>query len=188
MILIAILTTLLSLQAKASFMMSYGLNYSSQEDSTSASGHSFGRTFNKIFLGGSINSNKNLFFGWNVNSWSSELKPKTGNKTEHSILEMGPKLVWFSSDEYKWYLSLEWNPYTKGDRATGGTKREVLSGNSYGFGFGYRYRISQMFGIGAGIHYHTFSPGEEKVGVLIEKPTVNVTNLMPMLELTFITR
>lgn len=173
---------LLPLSAQARLIINYDLNYSSEEsDSKTAKGEK-SRVFHKVFVGGSLNDRKTFFFGWNINSWTSE--GKTGNsETEYSMLEMGPKLLWFVNDNYNLYVSAEWNPYARGDRKVG-TQSEDISGSSYGAGIGYRFRLSRFIGLGAGIHYQTTKIDEAKVGSNERNVSDSVSHVMPMLQLS----
>lgn len=181
------LLTCLPLSAHASFLLQYGLNYSSQKDSSTAGDFEESRTFHKAYLAGSVNGRKTLFLGWNINSWSSEGKQGSGTEDSYSMLEMGPRLQWFTNENYNLYFTAEWNPYAKGDRQKVGTTRDI-SGSSIGVGLGYRFRLSRMVGFGAAIHYHSLSISEEKINSNENDVSDKVTNLMPMLELTILTR
>lgn len=173
--------------AQAAFLLQYGLNYSSQsDDSDGEEEYENSRTFHKALFGASVNDRKTLFLGWNINKWSSSNKQGTSTENTYSILEMGPRIQWFMNENYNWYLSAEWNPYAKGDREKD-VKKEI-SGSSIGVGLGYRFKLSKLIGFGAAIHYHSFSIKEEKTGSTENDVSNNLTNLMPMLELTFLTR
>jgi outer membrane protein assembly factor BamA len=178
---------ILPLTAKASFLFQYGLNYSSEKDDSSSGEFEESRTFHKAFLAASVDSKKTLFFGWNINSWNSKLSQGSAAESTYSMLEMGPRLQWFLNENYNWYLSAEWNPYAKGDRDKSAVNREI-SGSSLGFGLGYRFRISRYMGFGAGIHYHSLSVKEEKINSTENTVSDGVTNLMPMLELSILTK
>ncbi len=172
--------------SQAKMMLQYGLNYSSEKDDSTNDNYEKNRTFHKVFLGGSINSKNTLFFGWNLNSWNSSLT-KVNDEETYKMLEMGPRLTYFFNEEMRAYFTLEWNPYAKGDREKTATSTEV-SGSSTSFGLGYRFKLSRMIGLGAAIHYHTLSLKDEKVGSTETSISAKVTNLMPMLELTILTR
>jgi hypothetical protein len=182
-----ILLGLLSFQAQASFIFHYGLNYDSQKDSSSDGDFSQSRTFNKIFLGASVNGERTLFFGWNINSWGSTLEQGSANEDTYDILEMGPRLQWFLNDNYNWYVSAEWNPYAKGTREKAGTERDI-TGSGLGFGFGYRFRISRLIGFGASLQYHSLSMSKETQSSTESSVSDSVTNFMPMLEFSLLTR
>lgn len=172
----------LTSSAHARLLINYDLNYSSEEtDSNNVKGEK-SRIFHKIYIGGSLNDRKTFFFGWNINSWSSEGK-NGSTETEYSMLEMGPKLLWFLNDNYNWYITGEWNPYARGDRKIG-TTNEDISGSSYGAGIGYRFRLSRFMGLGAGIHYQTTKIDEAKVGSNERNVSDSVGHIMPMLELS----
>lgn len=184
---ILMLLLVLPLNAQARFLLQYGLNYSSQEDSSDAGDFEESRTFHKAFLGASVNGRKTLFFGWNINSWNSTLSQGSGNEDTYSMLEMGPRLQWYTNDNYNLFFSAEWNPYARGEREKLGTSRDI-SGSSIGIGMGYRFRLSKSLGFGASIHYHSLSIDEEKIESTENNVSDKVTNLMPMLELTILTR
>ncbi len=179
--------TLLSLPAKAGFLFSYGLNYSSEKDATSGGDYEKTRTFHDLFLGASVNQRKTLYFGWNINSWSSSIQQGDAAENTYSLLEMGPKVTWFLNEERHWYLTFEWNPYAKGEREKASQSRDI-AGMSYGAGLGYRFRLSRLVGLGAGIHYHSLSVDEEKIGSTENDVSDKVSHLMPMIELSFITK
>lgn len=176
----------LPLTANASFLIQYGLNYSSQTDDSSSGDYEESRTFHKAFIGASVNGRKTLFFGWNINSWNSTNKRGSTEDT-YSLLEMGPKLQWFWNDDYNLYFSGEWNPYARGEREKANVNLDI-SGSSFGFGVGYRFRLSRFVGFGASIQYHMLNLSEEKIGSNENDISDKVTNLMPMLELTILTR
>jgi hypothetical protein len=184
---IIFLFLLTSLPAQASFLFDYGLNYSSEKDDTSGGDYEKSRTFHKLFLGASVNQAKTLYFGWNINSWSSSIKQGTAAENTYSLLEMGPRVSWFLNENRNWYLTFEWNPYAKGKREKASQSRDI-SGMSYGAGLGYRFRLSKQVGLGAGIHYHSVSISEEKIGSTESDVSDKVNLLMPMIELSFITK
>lgn len=184
--LFALLLTL-PFSAHASFLLQYGLNYSSQKDNSSSGKFEEGRTFHKAFIAASVNGRKTLFFGWNINSWSSTIQQGSAQEDTYSMLEMGPRLQWFVNDNYNLYFSAEWNPYAKGERDKAGANHDI-NGSSYGVGMGYRFRLSRLVGFGAAIHYHNLSVAEEKTGSSVDDVSDSVNNLMPMLELTILTK
>lgn len=184
---LALLLLLVSFSANARFLVQYGLNYSSQsDDSDGEEKHENSRTFHKVLLGASVNPSKTLFFGWNINKWSSTNSQGSSAENSYSILEMGPRFQWFLNDNYNWYLSGEWNPYAKGDREKD-VKKEI-SGWSMGAGLGYRFRLSKAVGFGAAIHYHSYNIKESKTGSTENNVSNKVSNVMPMLELSILTR
>lgn len=177
----------LPLSAHASFLIQYGLNYSSQEDNSSSGKFEESRTFHKALIAASVNGRKTLFFGWNINSWSSTIKQGNAEEDTYSVLEMGPRLQWFVNDNYNLYFSAEWNPYAKGSRDKGGENYDI-TGSSYGLGLGYRFRLSRLIGFGASLQYHNLNVSEEKSNSNVEDVSDSVNNLMPMLELTILTK
>lgn len=170
----------------ANFMFQYGLNYSSQKDATSGNDYEANRTFHKAFLGASVNGRKTLFLGWNTHSWTSSVT-KSSVEDTYSMTEMGPRLLYFFSDDYNTYISADWNPYAVGTRNKSSSSRDIR-GSSMDFALGYRFKVTRYLGLGAGIHYHILTLSEEKIGTTETSSSDKITNLMPMLEFTLITR
>lgn len=168
--------------AHARLMINYDLNYSNQTADTNSVKSSNSRTYHKVLVAGSLNDRKTFFFGWNINSWSSETKSGASKET-YGLLEMGPKFLWFLNDNYNLYVNAEWNPYVRGDRKPGATTEEV-SGSSYGIGLGYRFRLSKMIGLGASVQYQSTTIDESKIGSNENTISDTVSHLMPMLSLS----
>jgi hypothetical protein len=175
------------LTASANFIMQYGLNYSSQTDGSSAGEFDESRIFHKGFIGASINGERTLFFGWNINSWTSNLSQGSSEADTYDLLEMGPRLQWFVNENHNLYFTAEWNPYATGERDKSGTSKDI-TGSSIGFGFGYRFKINRVLGLGASLNYHSLSITDEKIGTTEDTVSDTVTNMMPMLEFTILTR
>ncbi len=173
---------LLPFSAQARLIINYDLNYSSEDSDSNGVKGEKSRIYHKMFIGGSLNDRKTFFFGWNINSWSSEGKTGT-TENQYSMLEMGPKLLWFLNENYNVYVAAEWNPYARGDRKLGAVNEDI-SGQSYGASLGYRFRISRFIGLGAGIHYQSTSIDEAKVGSNEKNVSDNVSHIMPMLQLS----
>jgi hypothetical protein len=169
-----------------SFIFNYNLNYSSESESSDAE-YSTSKTFHKILLGGAINRNKTLYLGWNINYWNSNISYNGGDDDNYSLQEMGPRLVWFLNENYNWYLGVEWNPYAVGTRKKVGVESDI-SGSSTVLSLGYRFKLSNTMGVGAGLHYHTLSLKEEKINDAASTSSDSISNIMPMLEFSFITK
>lgn len=183
---LVVLLLLIPMSSHANFIFGYGLNYSSLAE-TSDTEYESSRTFHDIFLGASVNSRKTVFFGWNINSWSTSLSFDGGDEETYSVTEMGPRILWYFNDTYNWYMTGEWNPYATGTRNKNGEEGEI-TGSSTSFGLGYRFKLSRLVGLGAGLHYQSFAMKAEVIDDAKEDVTDKVTNFMPMLELTIITR
>ena len=186
-VLVVLMALVVTPLARAGFLFHYGINYSSDSDSSEDGKFENKKLFHKLYLGASVNQLRTLYFGWNINSWNSSTKKGDDPEDTYSILEMGPKMVWYLNENYNWYFGVEWSPYARGDRKKSGTDREI-SGSSYGVGLGYRFKISKAFGFGASVNYHSFGISEEKIETNEEEISEKVSQIMPMLELSIITR
>lgn len=186
-LLFILLTISLPLSVHAKFAFSYALNYDSDSDSTEEEESEYKRTYHKIFLGATINGKRTVFLGQNINSWSRSIQQGDNEAAEYSFLELGPKLVWYTSQNYNWYLSLEWNPYVKGTRNLAGTERD-MDGSSIGAAIGYRFKLSKRVGFGAAVNYTSLTFEDETIENSTDSVSDKISFVMPMLELTFMTK
>jgi hypothetical protein len=176
-----------TLHAKASLLLQGGLSYTSYSDASENGDGDMTRLYNKLFLGASLNKKKTLFFGWNINSWSSSLKQGTSEEDSYGVLEMGPRLQLFLNDNYSFYFSAEWNPYVKGDREKNGSNGDI-EGSSYGIGAGYRFKITKALGLGVAFQYQTLNISKETINSSESTRSDSVSNIVPMLELSFMSK
>jgi hypothetical protein len=100
---------------------------------------------------------------------------------------MGPRLQLFFNDKYNFYVYAEWNPYIKGDREKNGLNGDI-EGSSYGIGAGYRFRISKAFGIGVAFQYQNLSVTKETINSSESTTSDSISNIVPMLELSFMSK
>jgi len=100
---------------------------------------------------------------------------------------MGPRLYWYLNDTQNFYITAGWNPYARGKRQKASVSKDV-QGSSFDVGLGYRFKLSRLWGLGAGIHYHSLSLNEEKLAQTETSISDTVGHMMPMLELTIITK
>ena len=176
-----------TINARASLLLQGGLSYSSYSDTSENGEGDMTRLYNKLFLGASLNKKKTLYFGWNINSWSSSLKQGTNEEDSYGVLEMGPRLQLFLNDNYSFYLSAEWNPYIKGDRDKNGSNGDI-EGSSYGIGAGYRFRLTKALGLGIAFHYQNLSVTKETINSTESTTSDSISNIVPMLELSFMSK
>jgi hypothetical protein len=174
----------LPITSQAAFLVSSNINYQSANDDSAQQKSETSLNYIKLQLAASINKKDTFFLGWNINSWSKAIKYGTTSEDEYSILEMGPKFTWFTSDEYRFYFAFEYNPYSKGTRKITSTER-TTDGSSMGFGVGYRLRITKAFSMGASLYQMTTTVDTDTVTTTITDRGDKITFMLPMLELSF---
>jgi hypothetical protein len=174
----------LPLSSQAAFLVSSNINYQSSKDESVEQTSENSLNYIKFQLAASINKSNTLFIGWNINSWSKTVKYGTGAEDEYSLLEMGPKFTWFTSDEYRFYFAFEYNPYSKGTRNIAGSERNT-DGSSTGYGIGYRLRITKSFALGASLYQMTTTVDTDTVTTTTTERGDKLTFMLPMLELSF---
>ena len=177
---------LTSFSSYAKFYAQLNLSYLNFSDNSSSEGK-MTRSFQKLFLGASINSGNNLIFGWNINSWSSSIKQSSNDEETYNLTEMGPRLQYFTNDNLNFYTFLEWNPYAKGSRKNNGDNGDI-SGSSLGLGVGYRFRFSKKLGGGISLMYHNLSISNETVGSNESSRSDNISSIVPMFQISYVTK
>jgi hypothetical protein len=173
--------------AKAGLLLQGGLSYTSYSDASENGDSDLTRLYNKLFLGASLNDKRTLYFGWNINSWSSSLQQGTSEEDSYGVLEMGPRLQLFFNENFNFYLSAEWNPYIKGERDKNGSSGDI-EGSSYGIGAGYRFRLTKALGLGIAFHYQNLSVTKETINSSESTTSDSISNILPMLELSFMSK
>ena len=184
---LVLITFFSAINAQASVLLQGGLSYATYSDSSENGDGETSRMYNKLLLGASLNKKKTFFFGWNINSWSSSLKQGTSTEDTYGVLEMGPRIQMFLNDNYSFYVSAEWNPYIKGDREKNGSSGDI-EGSSYGIGAGYRFKLSKSLGLGIAFHYQNLNVTKETVSSTETTVSDSVSNIVPMLELSFMSK
>lgn len=177
---------LISPHSHARFYSQINFSYLNYSDNSTSSGK-MTRSFQKLFLGASINSDKNLIFGWNINSWSSAIKQASNDEETYSLTEMGPRLQYFFNDSLSFYTFLEWNPYARGSRKNNGENGDI-TGSSLGLGIGYRFRFTKKLGGGISLMYHNLSISNETIGSSESSRSDSISTFMPMLQISYVTK
>lgn len=180
-ILISTFLLTLTTGVQASFMFNTMTGYSTSSDSKTTTDIS--DLSNHFFLGASIGSKDRLFVGQNITIFNHQIKTTTTDKV--NTLELGPRLVYFFTDENVFYGTLGWNPYAKGNRTVAGATEEI-SGYGLLAGLGAELKINRNFHIGASLNYHTLSVSKAINSANVAS-TVSDTysSVMPMINLSF---
>lgn len=167
--------------AHAAFIINSMTGYSSSSDSNTTTDIS--DVSNHFFLGASLGSKQKLYIGQNVTIFTHEVKATTTNKV--NTLELGPRLIYFFSEENVFYGTLGWNPYAKGKR-TVGTTTEDISGYGLLAGIGAELKINRMFYIGGSLNYKSLNISKTISATNVAtEVSDSYTSLMPMINLSF---
>ncbi|MFN8371021.1 MAG: hypothetical protein U0T83_10415 [Bacteriovoracaceae bacterium] len=170
-------------KASAGLYIQHAFNYTS--DSDNADKFSYGSMKNMFFIGGTLGTKNNFVIGQNVYYWNrnyAHTTNTTGNTL--SMLELGPRLIFFFQEEKNFYLSLNYNFYAKGSRTLSGVNQTV-DGTSIFFNAGYDFKISRSVFIGVALNYHSLSLTKAEVGSTSTTISNSYVNIYPTLEISF---
>lgn len=175
-----ILFFIFSFQVHARFEVQTSSGYDSYTDGKSK--NTFSNMTNHLFIGASLDTKQKLLIGNNVSQMSIGLK-STNNDT-YSVLEVGPKILYYLDEEYLFYTAIAWNPYVKGDRKVAGAASEKISGWGYLATFGASMKVNRNFAMGFSINYHAMSITESVVDTTATKVSNSYNTIMPMVNFT----
>jgi hypothetical protein len=171
--------------ASAAYDFAYYFNYEKDEETQGETTNEYSRFYHKFFFGASLNRKDTLFLGQNINYWTRNLAQGSNNGTEYSMLELGPRLIYYFSESHNAFVSAEWNPYVSGDR-TVATVESELRGSSVGFAIGYRWKIRGALGLGISVHYSKVSFNKSSRSGTETDISDSINFVMPMLEISLL--
>ena len=167
--------------AQAAFLIQGTSSFTSSTDSKTST--SLSDISNHFFVGASIGSNQQTFIGQNITSFSGQVKKTNTDKI--NTLELGPKVIYFFSEDHVFYTSLGWNPYAKGKRSVSGVNSEI-SGWAYLASIGAELKINRNFHIGASFNYHSLKLTKSISDNNVASTTNDTsTSIMPMINFSF---
>ncbi len=166
--------------AQARFEIQTSSGYDTYSDGKSK--NTFSNMTNHLFIGASLDLKQKLLIGNNVSQVSVGLK--SSNNDTFSVLEVGPKILYYFDEDYLFYTAIAWNPYVKGDRKVAGAASETISGWGYLATFGASMKINRNFAMGFSINYHAISINESVVDTTASEVSESYSTIMPMINFT----
>lgn len=183
---IFLLFIFIAAQAHGSFYMDYKLNYQTETDGGDAGAFTYNRMMNALFLAASLDRDRQFFIGQNFLFWNKTYQQGEDSSDEFTLnlLELGPRLHYYFTQERTWYVSVTYNFYAKGTSAVASEEADV-SGTSLMGSLGYHYELTRSIGIGGSLNYHSATLTERKVDSTANEVSETFTSIVPMLEIAF---
>lgn len=162
----------------------YNLNYQTESDGGDAPAFTYNKTMHNLFLGASLDVKKQFYLGQNILSWTRTAQQgnDSATQTTMSLLELGPRLLYYFNDLRRWYLSLVYNFSVKGT-STINEEEGKIEGTSYIAALGYHYKVTKQIGIGGSLNYHVLTITARKIDSTDLEPSESYTAIIPMLEI-----
>lgn len=176
---------LLSLNAHAAFMFQHSFLYYS--DSDDAQNVESTRMNNYSFISASLDNMNKFYIGQSIHAWSKTGKESNGTEIDMSMLELGPRLLYFFNNERNVHVSFSYNMYAKGTRKVAGVSQDI-EGTSMMGSLGYQLKITKTFYMGASINYYSLTLSEKTVDNTTSKVSDKYTAILPMLEFSLRTK
>ncbi|MCO4752883.1 MAG: hypothetical protein KC478_00305 [Bacteriovoracaceae bacterium] len=170
----------------AAFYMDYKLNYQTETDGGDAGAFSYTRMMNSVFFAASMDRDKRFYIGQSAIFWNKTQQQGEDSDDEFTmnLLELGPRIHYYFTQNRTWYTSLVYNFYVNGTSQTAGVEGDV-SGTSYLASLGYHYKFTRTIGIGASLNYHSVTLDERKVDSTSNDVSETFSAIVPMLEIAF---
>lgn len=172
-----------SVMAGLVFQLSGG--YASSEDDAESG------TYNALkfqfFSGATFLRSQKLAIGWNVMQNNRELKvgESTTSAADLSILEMGPRLLFFLNETRSFVLSMNWNPFVDGDRTTTNGVGQDVDGSSMHFALSFQAKVSRKLFVGGGLNYHVVTITESVEGSTVTEVSQDYTDIYPSIDISW---
>ena len=134
--------------AESDIWLQHGLQFHQSTDVDNQS-----VVFNNTFVG--ITIAHYFVFGQNI-IYSTKVNAKESNdynKGDYALLELGPRLMVFFNEDRNLSLSVNYNPYCKGDRKKTGSTQEV-DGSSININLSLQLSFWENVYLGASFNYH----------------------------------
>ena len=166
-------------------MAGYSFNMHTETDGGDAEAFSLAKTNHHIFIGLSVDRKEKFYIGQNINSWTkTQTKGEGDDEKTITLLELGPKFLYYFTKERVFYISAVWNFYAKGTSEESGGSSDV-DGTSTLISLGYHYRLGDTFMLGASLNSHSVSITSKITDSEQEEVTDTYQSTFPMLELLF---
>lgn len=168
------------MQTMAKLTTQLGLNYTSDTDTQKS--FEYARINGALFIGASVGKKDKFYIGQNISIYTRSDNQEGLENSEISVTEIGPKFLYYFSENKNLYFSGTWNPYAKGERKS--TETNKISGWSYNIALGYQLKINRFFYLGANLNYHNLNITTQTDSNNQEtEVSHSFTSIIPMLEL-----
>jgi hypothetical protein len=148
-------------------------------------GESFSSNFHNALIGAHITPQ--LIIGQAIyqSTRKNTYESTTYKRGDFSFLEIGPELLYFLNPQKNFYISFNYNPYTKGTRSITGAAEESVDGTSYVFTIGAQYELSSYFYFGISVHYHNISLSKSSISGTESNITNTYSYFYPLFAMSF---
>ncbi|MBF0360412.1 MAG: hypothetical protein HQK49_05335 [Oligoflexia bacterium] len=167
--------------AYAGFYYQHSLNVYNTQDN--AENLKFNTMDNFMFLGATLGSTNKFILGWSIVVWNRTYKDPIGNDSKISMMELGPRVMYYFNMERNFGVSAAYHVYAKGSRTMATTNvQENVSGTSYFIAISYQLRLTATIFGGASLVYQSLSISEATIGETQSKVNHSYSTYYPMLE------
>lgn len=163
------------------FYFQHSFNY--ETESEDAESLEYGTMRNYALLGATFGKKGNWIIGQSIYSWSRSLKntAMTGESSV-SMLELGPRVLFYVNDGKNFYISGTYNFYAKGSRKINGGTSSDIEGTSYLLSTGLQLKVSKRFYIGFSYNYHVLNITETSSNSVASTVSQSYTYAFPAIE------
>lgn len=172
--------------AFGSFFVQHSVSYFTDGDNVET--FSYNNMKNYFFIGASLDKSQRLFLGQSVMYWSRSYKSDSQtNESTISLMELGPRLIFYIDKVRCWSVSFSYNPYTRGTRTIDGENHDI-SGMSFIGTLSYQISVTKNISLGASINYHSVSISEQSISNTETDVSNSYTGIIPMFDLSIRTK
>jgi hypothetical protein len=178
----ALLLVVVTHSAHAGFYFQHSFNYQTDTDSDSSENSKYAAMRNSFVLGAKFGSDGKWVIGQSIIMSSKSIGATSLSSDEEiSLLELGPRVIFFFNDSRNFYISGVYNFYAKGDRKRSGASEDV-DGTSYLGSIGVQMKGTKKFYFGVSLNYHAVSISESSVNNTQSDVSHSYTSIYPAIE------
>lgn len=166
--------------AQAGFWLQPSINYHTDTDDNT--NFEYAAAHYSFVLGATFGKKANWVVGQSVVSWSrSEGNTTTDPANEMSMLELGPRIMYFFGKDRNFYVSGTYNFYAKGTRNVAGAEADI-DGSSIMASFGLQMKGNKRFYLGFSLNYHATSISKSTVDNTSEDVSNSYSRIYPAID------
>lgn len=169
--------------AQAGFWLQPSIHYSTDSDDVTE--FEYASNHYSFILGATFGKKGNWVVGQSVVSWTrSETNVDAAAENDISMLELGPRIMYWFGSSRNFYVSGTYNFYAKGTRNIDGSEYDI-SGTSIIGSMGVHLKASRRAYIGFSLNYHSLSISESTVDTTKEDVSNAYSMIYPAIEISF---
>jgi hypothetical protein len=174
--------------AHAALYAQHSFTYQSNGTDGQDSDFNYSTMRNHFFLGAVFGKKENFIIGNNIGFFSRNAKSTGGlanQEQDLSVLEIGPRLLVYTSEEKNFYLGFAYHPFARGNLKISGSPAEDVSGSSFLVNLGTHLNLGQNLFIGFALNYQHLMVSQKIINNVKSTSSYRDSSFFPSFEVSY---